>query len=156
LQPCGENYSGEAYFSERESSSLAAFLSLSKYIGRVSMYISLQAFGEQILLPFNYANVDGGNTEELTAVANRAIAAIRSRNSARDYEVGVGASVNGIQKGTSGDYAKGSASVEYVFTFMLPAGSGSSGYEVSEAELPGIISETYHGLREMAVYLAEK
>ncbi|KAG5675311.1 hypothetical protein PVAND_005222 [Polypedilum vanderplanki] len=152
--PCSENYSGDGYFSERESYQLSNFLSSPKYLGRVAMYISLQAFGEQILLPYNYFNIGGGNTAALTAVANRAIAAIRSRNPARNYQVGIGAALRGTQTGTSTDYVRGRVGIEYVFTYMLPRGSGATGYEVTEAEMFAILSETFLGLHEMAAHVA--
>jgi hypothetical protein len=155
-QPCDENYSGEAYFSERESFQFSNFLSSAKYLGRVAMYISLQAYGEQILLPYNYFNIGGGNTAALTAVANRAVAAIRTRNPARNYQVGIGAALRATQRGTSTDYVKGRVGIEYVFTYMLPRGGGATGFEVTEAELPGIVSETFFGLHEMALHLSEK
>jgi hypothetical protein len=155
-QPCADNYSGDGYFSERESFQFSNLLSSSKYLGRVAMYISLQAYGEQILLPYNYLNIGGGNTAALTAVANRAIAAIRTRNPARNYQVGIGAALRTPQQGTSTDYVKGRVGTEYVFTFMLPRGSGPSGFEVTEAEMPALLSETFLGLTEMAAYLSEQ
>ncbi|CAG9797361.1 unnamed protein product [Chironomus riparius] len=143
--PCAENYPGSSYFSEVESQQLVSFVTSVKYANRVSVYISLQSFGQQILLPYNYFNIASGNHAAALAIANSAATAIRTVNPSRVYNVGVGAALRGNSFGTSTDYAKGFLNVEYVYTFMLPSG-GTSGFEVPEAEMPAIIAEAFAGL----------
>lgn len=145
MQPCAENYPGSSYFSEVESQQLVNFVTSPKYANRVSVYISLQAFGQQILLPYNYFNTVSGNHAAKLALANQAATAIRTLNPSRVYSVGVGAALRGNSFGTSTDYAKGFLTVEYVYTFMLPRG-GTSGFEVPEAEMPAILNESFAGI----------
>jgi hypothetical protein len=145
LQPCAENYPGSSYFSEVESQQLVNFVTSPKYANRVTVYISLQAFGQQILLPYNYFNTPGSNHAAKLAIANQAATAIRAVNPARVYSVGIGAALRGNSFGTSTDYAKGFLTIDNVFTFMLPSG-GTSGFEVPESEITGISAETFAGL----------
>lgn len=147
--PCSPNYPGDFFFSERESFELSNFMSSPKYAGKILGYISLQAFGEQILVPYNYFNIGGGNNAIKITLANTAANAIRGVNPSRNYQVGIGAALNAPQFGTSTDYAKGTRLIEYVFTFRLPRG-GTSGFEVPPTQIAGISRETFAGLRALS------
>lgn len=127
-------------------------MSSSKYAGRVTAYISLQAFGEQVLMPFSSSNIAGGNTIALTNVANRIATAIQGRNPQRNYQVGVGGALRAPQSGTSTDYALGFVGIPYVFTLMLPSG-GASGFDPPTTVISSIGSETFYGLLEVPLYL---
>lgn len=128
-------------------------LSWPKFAGRVVMYVSLQAFGEQILLPYNFIGSGAGNQAALTNLANRIANAIRAVNPARNYQIGVGGVLRSPLFGTSTDYAKGTRGYQYVLTLNLPAG-GASGYEVTVQDMPAILNETYEGLLQLGYYLA--
>jgi hypothetical protein len=125
---------------------------LGKYSGRITAYVSLQAFGEQILTPFSSENVGGGDQVAILNVANRIANAIRLRNPARNYVTGIGGALRTPQFGTVTDYALGQVRVPYVFTIMLPSG-GASGFEPPTTQISSIGSETFYGLLEIGYYL---
>ncbi len=126
---------------------------LSKYQGRIQIYVSLQAFGEQILTPFSSGAIGGGNQGAMFGLGNRVSTAIRARNPARNYIVGIAGSVRAPEFGTVTDYALNGARIPYVFTIRLPAG-GASGFEPPTTAISGIGSETFYGLLEFGLYLA--
>lgn len=126
-------------------------ISSSKYAGRIRSYVSLQAFGQQILMPFSHSNVAGGNTVALTNLANRIAARIQTINS-RPYQVGVAGALRTPQSGTSTDYALGFIGIPYVYTFTVPSG-GSTGFDPPTTLISGVGSEIFYGLLEIANYL---
>lgn len=136
-----------------ESVGIRDLLNWSKYIGRVSLYISLQAFGEQVLTPFNFNTNAGGNTAIINDLANRFANAVNAANPARNYQVGIGGSLRGIQHGTSTDYAIGGRGIPKALTILLPRG-GASGYEVAAIDIQSIAGETFIGLEQIALHFA--
>lgn len=125
-------------------------MSTSKYAGRISSYISLQAFGQQVLMPFSHSNLAGGNTVALTNLGNRIASRIQSING-RPYAVGVGGALRSSQSGTSTDYALGFLNIPYVYTFMVPGG-GSSGFDPPTTIISPVGSEIFYGLLEIPLY----
>lgn len=128
---------------------------LGKYAGRVTMYVSLQAFGEQIVTPFSSENVGGGNQAAMMAVANRVRNVIQGRNPSRNYVTGIAGSLRAPEFGTVTDFALSQVRVPYVFTIFLPAG-GSTGFDPPTTQIAGIGSETFYGLLELSKYLMEQ
>lgn len=125
---------------------------LGKYAGRITMYVSLQAFGELILTPFSSDNVGGGDQAAMLNVANRVRAAIQARNPVRNYSVGIAGGLRPAEFGTVTDFALSQVRVPYVFSIFLPAG-GVTGFDPPTTQIAPIGSETFYGLLELAVYL---
>lgn len=117
------------------------------------MYLSLQAFGQQIAIPYNYFAVGTQNQAALQNLAAQAANAIRSAPGQRAYTVGVGGILNGVEGGTSLDFAYESRRIPLSFTLRLPSG-GSTGWDVPENQLPAILSETFRGFLVFAQHVA--
>lgn len=125
---------------------------LGKYAGRITMFISLQAFGEIIATPFSSDNVGGGDQAAMINVANRIRSAIQGRNAARNYVVGIAGGLRPAEFGTVTDFALSQVRVPYVYTIFLPAG-GATGFDPPTTQIAPIGSETFYGLIETAYYL---
>lgn len=150
LQPCDEHFAGRSAASEAETKGIQELLE--KHDGRISMYLSLQAFGQQILTPFNYAPEVGQNHQELISLGEEVAKKIHSYND-RTYTYGAGGRLlENPEHGTSSDYAYGAKNVPLAFTIKLPGG-GENGYEVSEDQLDGILTETWFGFLEFVEYV---
>lgn len=148
--PCGENYPGPYYFSEAESRAVESVLIA--YGARVLMYLSLQATGQQILIPYNY--FPGGTTTQprLVALANQVASAIAAING-RSYTVGVGGVVLGVEHGTPVDFAYGLRQIPLTFQWRLPSG-GANGWDLPEDQLSSVLGETFTGFLVFARYVA--
>lgn len=125
---------------------------LGKYAGRITMYISLQAFGELITVPFSSDNVGGGDHPRMINVANRIRDAIQGRNPSRNYVVGIAGGLRDPEFGTVTDFALSQVRVPYVYTIFLPAG-GVTGFDPPTTQISPIASETFLGLLQPALYL---
>ena len=116
------------------------------------MYVSLQAYGQQILAPYNYAPISGDNHEESIALAEEVAKEIHTFNG-RTYTYGIGARLlEEPERGTSSDYAHGVRHIPLAYTVKLPAG-GETGYDVSEEQLDGILTESWFGFLKLAEHL---
>jgi Zinc carboxypeptidase len=109
------------------------------------MFLSLQAFGQQITIPYNYVAIGSQNQAVLTTLGNQVAAAIRSQPAQRTYAVGVGGALNGLESGTSLDFAYELRRIVKSFTMRLPRG-GATGWDVPAAQLPALMSETFEGI----------
>ena len=113
------------------------------------MFVSLNAFGQQITIPYSYISVGTLNQAMLTTLGNQAAAAIQSAPAGRDYTVGVAGVLNGIEHGTPIDYSYESVGITRSYAFRLPAG-GSTGWDVPETQISAICSETFRGFLVLA------
>lgn len=108
------------------------------------MYVSLQAHGQQILTPFNYAPIVGDNHEEHMQLCKDVADRIESFYGT-EYTYGPGGELlENPERGTSSDYAHGHQHVPLAFTIKLPGG-GENGYDVPESDLDHILTETWFG-----------
>lgn len=147
FQPCDEHYGGFRAGSEVETQAIQGLLET--YEGRIALYISLQAYGQQILVPYNYAPIVGENHHEAIELGEEVAKKIHSFNG-RTYSYGNGARLlENPEHGTSSDYAYGAAHAKLAYTVKLPAG-GETGYDVPEDQLDGILTETWFGFLEFA------
>lgn len=118
------------------------------------MYLSLQAFGNQILTPYSYARVNYPENRRLQILGYNVAAAIR-RTYGRWYQVGQGARLlRSPEFGTSTDYAFGAAKIPAAFTIKLPRG-GPSGFEVPANQLDRILSETFPGFLDFVKFVGK-
>ena len=150
-QLCNEHYTGVSASSEPETMAIETLVE--KYRSRTKMYLSLQAYGQQILTPYNYANVVGSNQQELLSLAKKMAKEIESING-RKYSYGVGAKLSQPENGTSSDYAYGKKKIPLTFTVRLPAGPKKKPYEVPESDLTDILTESFYGFLAGAKYVA--
>lgn len=150
-QPCSENYSGPYFHSEAESRAVRDILL--RYQSQARLFLSLQAFGQQITIPYNYIAVGSQNQAALLNLGNQAAAAIRTAPSQRSYAVGVGGLLNGVQSGTSLDYAYETIRVPLSFTLRLPRG-GTTGWDVLQSEISAMVSEAFRGFLVFARHVA--
>lgn len=117
------------------------------------MYLSLQAFGQQITIPYNYLAVGTQNQAALLNLGNQAAAAIRTAPSQRSYAVGVGGVLSGIESGTSLDFAYEIRRIPLSFTLRLPRG-GSTGWDFPQSELSPVLTEAFRGFLVFARHVA--
>jgi hypothetical protein len=108
------------------------------------MYLSIQGGGQQIAYPYNYSPVPSSNEAKLYNIANLAAAAIKAKNSARIYPIGIGGVLNGVESGTPIDYAYELKQIPLSFVLRLPKGATNS-YDVPANQIQGIISEAFEG-----------
>lgn len=149
-QPCSDNYAGQLAFSEPETRALRDILISYE---NTRLYLSLQAFGQQITIPYNYFPVGSQNQAALISLGHSAADAIRSAPSQRSYAVGVGGILRGLESGTSTDYAYETRQVSLTYGLHLPSG-GSTGWDVPEAQMSAILSETFRGFLVFARHVA--
>lgn len=142
FQSCSENYAGETAASEAETQAIQNLLA--KYQTQIKLYLSLQGFGQKILIPYNY----GPEAPRIGPLRNWALrAAVRIYRFNRTwYPVAVGGKTS-PEFGTSSDYAFGKSKVPAAYTVKLPRG-GETGYEVPENKLDSILTESFEGLLE--------
>lgn len=117
------------------------------------LYLSLQAFGQQITIPYNYFPVGSQNQASLLSLGNLAADAIRSAPAQRSYAVGVGGILRGLESGTSTDYAYETRRVPLTYAMHLPSG-GSNGWDAPAAQMSAILSETFQGFLVFARHVA--
>jgi hypothetical protein len=119
---------------------------LVKYQRQIKVFISLQAFGQKILVPFNYGNGFIRRQQDLLNWGRKIAARIYRINRTR-FQVAVGYRVS-PESGTPSDFAAGKLRIPVTYTIELPRG-GATGYEVPESKLDGILEESFEGFLEI-------
>lgn len=102
----------------------------------------MQAFGQKILLPFNYGQQYVPRQYDLYRWAQYIASRIYRVNNTR-YEVATGYRAS-RESGTPSDYAFGKLRIPVAYTIELPRG-GSSGYEIPEDQLDFVLRESFEG-----------
>lgn len=139
--PCADDFPGPFFFSEAESQAVRDVLLA--YQARTVMYLSIQATGQQILLPFSYFAGGSSNQARLAGVGNQVAAAINAVNG-RSYAVGVSGVLRGLEHGTPTDFTYVLRSIPYSFSWRLPSG-GANGWDLPAAQLSSVLGETFAG-----------
>ena len=150
-QPCSPNYTGPSYFSEAETQAVRDVIA--NYNSRLSMYLSIQAYGQQITFPYNAITIPSDRQSQFISVATAASQAMQNSPAGRFYQIGAGGSLNGVEAGTSLDYANSVHTNLLPFTVRLPSG-GSNGWDVPESQIGGILNEAFNGFLVFARYVA--
>jgi hypothetical protein len=109
------------------------------------MYISLQAFGQQIVFPYQSVTIPTSQQERFLALATQAAQAITTRT----YAVGQASALNGLERGTSLDFAYAQRRIPLTFTVRLPRG-GSTGFDFPEAQLQAALGEAFRAFLVLA------
>lgn len=148
--PCADDFPGPFFFSEAESQAVRDVLLA--YQDRAVMYVSIQATGQQILVPFSHFAGGTPNQPRLTSVAVQVAAAISAANGP-SYAVGVSGVLRGLEYGTPTDFTYVLRSIPYSFSWRLPSG-GANGWDFPEAQLSSTLHQTFTGFRVFAQYIA--
>lgn len=117
------------------------------------MYLSVQATGQQILIPYNYFPVPSANEGRLMALGIQAASAISQAPANRAFAVGAGGMLRGVESGTPVDFAYELRRIMLSYSFRLPSG-GPNGWDVPEAQLHDMLSESFRGFLVFARYAA--
>lgn len=104
------------------------------------MYLSVQANGPQILIPYNYIAVGSSSQSKLTTLAGQVATVMQNVND-RTYQVGVAGAVHGLESGTSLDYVYETRRVPFSFILRLP----SNGNSIAGNQLPSYLTEAFKG-----------
>ncbi|XP_034659243.1 carboxypeptidase B [Drosophila subobscura] len=145
--PCEDIYRGERPFDQPESQVLRDILLT--YGQRLTWYLSLHSYGNYFLLPWGYTNSLPNNYEDMMAVADAgAMAIVHATNGI--YSYGSTYYVLYPTSGDTADYALGVANATVAMTMELPAG-GFLGFDPWVSHIEGIVSESWVGVRAMAV-----
>lgn len=109
------------------------------------MYVSLQAFGQQIVFPYQSFLINPSSHARFLALATSASQAVTSRT----YAVGQASALNGLERGTSLDYAHAQRRIPLAFTIRLPRG-GSTGFDFPESQLQTALGEAFRAFLVLA------
>lgn len=78
--PCAYDYAGPKVYSEPESVVVSKFLSSIVKPQRIQTYISLHSYSQLIMFPHGYTSEKVSNYDDLKAIGEKTIAAIKTRN----------------------------------------------------------------------------
>lgn len=113
------------------------------------MFLSIQANGPQILIPYNYIAMGSSSQTTLSSLAGQ-VATVMQNVNGRTYSVGVAGAVAGVEYGTSLDYAYESTRVPLSFIMRLP----STGNDIAGSSLPPYLTEAFRGFLVFARHVA--
>jgi hypothetical protein len=116
------------------------------------MYLSLQATGQQIVIPYNHYPSGSSSELQLRVLGEKVRDAIEKVNGRR-YTVGVGGILNGVEDGTPIDYSYESRRIQLSYALRLPSG-GSRGWDFPDTQLAGVVREAFDGFLVLANHVA--
>jgi hypothetical protein len=128
---------------------------MTRYRPNVKMYISVHSFGDMVLYPWGFSGSPGwiSNWEHHRRVGNLWADAIRAQTG-KSYQVGNIADILGNAFGASDDHMAGEQLVNLVYTLEL-TGGGQTGFDFPEAEIEGLVKETFWGYRALGLYVSQ-
>lgn len=106
-----------------------------------------------MLYPWGFDGVNIDNYLQHEAIAHQAADAIFPFHNTT-YTIGNTAQTLYMSSGASKDYAAGPAGINLSFTMELPAG-GSSGFDPPPSRIIPIVTETFAGLRQFALFVSD-
>lgn len=116
---CLETYMGESAFSEKESQAIRDFVLARR--NRIVSYLSFHSFGSKILYPFSYTHKKVVDWKELHHMANNIASAVFHESGGEDYyKIGTASDIQYEASGGSDDWARGGASIKWVYLIELP------------------------------------
>lgn len=142
--PCSEYYFGPHPYSEPETAALQDLLL--RYKQHMVFYLSLESFGDYILYPWGFDEIDAANAVNLHEVALAGVNAIQVY-SGRKYFAGSAAKRIYPSAGSSMDFAYHN-NPKIAITMMLPGG-GKSGYDPEPKTIKPIVRESWIGIIAM-------
>lgn len=113
------------------------------------MYLSLQANGPQILVPYNYIAVGSSSQSQLVTLGGQ-VATVMQNVNGRTYSVGIAGALHGLESGTSLDYVYETKRIPLSFILRLP----STGNDIAGNSLPPYLTEAFKGFLVFARHVA--
>jgi hypothetical protein len=113
------------------------------------MYLSIQANGPQVLIPFNYIAMGSSSQSTLSSLAGQ-VATVMQNVNGRTYKTGIAGEVAGLESGTSLDYVYETSRVPLSFILRLP----STGNDIAGNQLPSYLTEAFRGFLVFARHVA--
>ncbi|XP_058054282.1 zinc carboxypeptidase A 1-like [Anopheles bellator] len=149
--PCSDEYVGTGAFSAPETTALRNMLQSNS--NRLALYLSIQAAGQMVLYPYGHsAMTNPDNVVQLRSLANDVARTLMNQNG-KIFTAGGAGLLQSPASGSSIDYVAGTNHTDLVFTIKTRSG-GNYGYDIPEAELAEVLSETTHGFLTLAEYVA--
>lgn len=148
-QPCNVHFIGSSAFSEPESRAIRDVLI--EYRERIAVYISLQAFGNQIIYPPFASLTPPENLAELDGLAN-AIASAVIEAGQGPYRVGQASDVLSIWGGSNMDYAYSVQNIPMAFWWYV---TDDYGVELPEDKIEDFVSQTFPGFLVVGDYVMD-
>ncbi|KAH8398788.1 hypothetical protein KR222_003918 [Zaprionus bogoriensis] len=148
---CADTFKGASAFSEPETQLVRDLLL--GLTGRGKFYLTLHSYGNYLLYPWGWTSdlpSDWRNNDEVAQAGAAAIAA----STGTKYTVGSSTNVLYAAAGGSDDYAFGVAKFPVSITMELPA--GGTGFNPTTAQILPFVTETWTGIRAMALKVASK
>lgn len=111
--------------------------------------MSLQAFGEQIVFPYQSVSIPSSSQARFLTLATQAAQSITTRT----YAVGAAGALNGLEGGSSLDFAYAQRRIPLAFTMRLPRG-GSTGFDFPANQLHATLAESFRAFEVFARHVA--
>ncbi|KAH8270230.1 hypothetical protein KR018_006073 [Drosophila ironensis] len=145
--PCEDTYRGEEPFDQPETQVLRDVML--HYSGRLTWYLSLHSYGNYLLLPWGYTSDFPEHYQDMMSVADAGAKAIVFFSNGI-YTYGSTYYVLYPTSGDSTDFALGAVNATVAMTMELPAG-GFSGFDPWVSHIEGLVTESWVGVRAMAM-----
>lgn len=123
--PCAYDYAGPKVYSEPESESLSKFLEKIVKPERVQTYISLHSYSQLLMFPHGYTSEKASNYEDLKAIGEKTIEAIKTRYGTV-YKTGSVYETIYPSSGSSHDWAYTDLKIPIAYTFELRGPTNST------------------------------
>lgn len=149
---CSPAFAGMKPFSEPESRALANFML--KQRSKLAMYISLHSYSQMWLLPWGFSEARPEDFSELYSLAKIGAKAIQRVHNT-SYLIGSVPDLLTLASGTSQDWAKGVAGVNYSYTIEI-RGAGERGMILPAKQIVPTSEETWAGILAAASELADR
>lgn len=146
---CDDTYAGPKALSEPETETLARTLMYNA--DRISMYLTLHAYSQVILVPYGHKRIQPENYPEMERVAGVCMRELRAVRGT-EYRFGTSAVLLYPAAGGSDDYAYGMANIKHAYTIELPD-TGERGFLLPPEEILPVGQETLAGVVAMALAL---
>ncbi|KAL1122369.1 hypothetical protein AAG570_003774 [Ranatra chinensis] len=140
-----EDYSGPSPFSEPETRAIRDYILAHK---NIKAYISLHSYSQMWLIPWGYTDEKPKDYYEIYLPAEKAVEAIKKVRGT-EYLLGTPAELLYTSQGSSDDWAKGSAGIDYAYTIELPD-TGDYGFVLPSSQIKPVGHELWTGIKAFA------
>ncbi|KAL1117688.1 hypothetical protein AAG570_004003 [Ranatra chinensis] len=144
--PCSPNYSGLRPFSEPETRAVSDFI-LDKR-DQLKAYITLHSYSQMWLIPWGFTKQKVADYEDLLYLGKKAIESL-SKVHGTKYTIGTSPALLYPTSGSSDDWAKGKAGIQYSYTVEL-RDRGTYGFLLPATQIVPTGRETFAGVRTLA------
>jgi len=142
--PCSATYCGSSAFSEPETASVRDLMA--SITGTAAMFISLDSFSQQWLVPFGCQLSKPTDFDELNRVALKAVDAVYQVNQL-NFSAGTPVELSGVSTGGGFDWSKLTQGFRYAYSVHTrPASAGLGGFDVPPDQIIPSGREVFAGL----------